>query len=88
MSEPFYILLEDDEARRIDAAAARDGLSKSEWVRRVLLAAAEPARVASAEEKLAAVRTAMEFDAPVADIEVMLAEIEQGYLPPLGDSSD
>lgn len=81
MSSQLQVQFEDEEFRRIHAAAERDGLAVPDWARRVLLEAAGFARRASAEEKLAAVRAALEYRAPAPDIDIMLAEIEQGYLP-------
>jgi hypothetical protein len=85
MSKRLQVILEDGEFRALRAAARRHGMPVSEWVRRALREAhrREPRR--NAEQKLRAVEAAMRHDAPTADIERMLGEIEQGYLEPLPD---
>jgi hypothetical protein len=61
-------------------AARRDGLPVSEWVRRALREARRREPQGDIDRKLRALREAMRHEGPTADIEQMLAEVEQGYL--------
>lgn len=65
-----------EEIRQI---ARRQNVTVAEWVRRVLRAAKREETLADAGKKLRAVREAVQYNAPTADIEQMLAEIERGY---------
>lgn len=60
--------------------ARRYGMTLSEWTRHALRLAKRQAPSWQRELKLSAVREALMFDAPAPDIDVMLKEIEQGYL--------
>jgi hypothetical protein len=55
-------------------------MSLAEWVRQALEAARRREPVGDVAKKLAAVRAAAQYNFPAPDIEVMLTEIEQGYL--------
>lgn len=70
--------MDEDEWAEIEAVARRRGQTVSDWVRGVLRAARRDEPTRSADRKLAALRAAMEFDAPTADIDQMLAEIASG----------
>jgi hypothetical protein len=52
----------------------------AEWVRQALDLARRREPVHDTAKKLAAVRAAVQHNGPAADIDVMLAEIERGYL--------
>ncbi len=65
-----------DEIRRL---ARRERVTVGEWVRRVLREARSNRPVHDAETKLKAVRKAVQHSFPTAEIDKMLAEIEQGY---------
>ena len=80
MSKRLQVILKDPDYREIRRAACSKGLTVSEWVRQALAAARREAPSKSVEQKLAAIRAATLVNAPTADIEQMLAEIEQGYL--------
>ena len=55
-------------------------MSIAEWVRQALAHARRREPLGDVEKKLAAIRAAAKHEFPTADIETMLAEIEQGYL--------
>ncbi len=52
----------------------------SEWVRRTLREAHQQESTGDVDAKLRAVRQAVGFEFPTADIDQMLDEIERGYL--------
>jgi hypothetical protein len=83
MSKRLQVILEDGEFRALRAAARRQGVPVSEWVRRALREAHRREPRGDAERKLRAVEAAMRHDAPTADIDQMLDEIERGYTEPL-----
>jgi hypothetical protein len=72
--------LPDSEYREIQLAARSRQMSIAEWVRQELVHACRREALGDIEKKLAAVRVAVQYESPTADIETMLAEIEQGYL--------
>jgi hypothetical protein len=73
MSTRLQILVPAGLDRRIDMAAQRSRLSRSAWVRRAIERALEDDRVGGdALDRLAALQ------APTADIDVMLHDIEAG----------
>ncbi|MGH9791610.1 MAG: antitoxin [Candidatus Acidiferrales bacterium] len=74
------MILKDPEYRAIQRAARARHMSIAAWVRRALEAARRQEPVADAAKKLAALHAAVQHNFPTADIEQMLAEIEQGYL--------
>jgi Ribbon-helix-helix protein, copG family len=82
MSKRLQVLLDEPEWREIQRAARAGRLTVSEWVRQALRAARARAPIASGTLKIEVIRRAARLDFPTADIEQMLAEIEQGYLPP------
>ena len=65
--------------RELRAIARRHQMSVGEWVRQTLRAARTREPLVDAAKKLRAVRRAAEYSFPVADVETMIAEIEQGY---------
>jgi hypothetical protein len=79
MCKRLQVLLDEAELREIQKTARRSRMTVAEWVRQALRQArrAEPMR--DTMRKLDTVRLAVRHDFPTADIDVMLAEIEQGY---------
>jgi hypothetical protein len=71
--------MDEAELRAIRRAARRQQLTVSEWVRRTLRAARESHDRPDGGAKLEAIRLAAGHSFPTADVEQMLAEIEQGY---------
>jgi hypothetical protein len=55
-------------------------MSIAEWVRQALALARRREPVGDAGKKVEIIRAAAKHDFPTADIDSMLAEIEQGYL--------
>ncbi len=80
MSTRLQVVISDEETASLKAAAAREGVTVSEWVRRALREATRRQTVGSVEVRLSAIRAASELDFPTADIDDMLAEIERGYV--------
>lgn len=66
--------------RHYHRIARAEGLTLSEWVRRTLDAAGREASERRIQRKLRAVEEAGTWNAPTADPEQMLAEIEAGRL--------
>ena len=79
MSKRLQVILADDEMSAIQKLASAESLTVGEWVRRSLREAREQKPSTSAEAKLRAVRRSAELSFPVADLDQMLSEIEQGY---------
>ncbi len=73
------MVLEKAELREIQEAARRHRLTVSEWVRQALRSARRAEPRTGTRKKLEVVRAAAKHKFPVADIDQMLAEIEQGY---------
>jgi hypothetical protein len=80
MAKRLQVILQDPEYREIKRAARSRRMSIAEWVRQALRLARRREPLTDVAKKLAAVRAAAKFNAPTADIDVMLAEIESGYL--------
>jgi hypothetical protein len=80
MAKRLQVILKDPEYREIKRAARSRHMSIAEWVRQALQHARQREPRASVAKKLAAVRAAARYNAPTADIDRMLAEIESGYL--------
>lgn len=78
MSKRLQIVVEDEEHERFRKAAAREGLSLSEWVRRALERARQTQKGPAPSRKLSALDRALECGYPTADIDEMLEEIEKG----------
>lgn len=73
MSHRLQVLLPEGLAARVQKAAERSRLSRSAWVRRVIERALEDER--AARDPLTALSG---LNAPTADIDRMLSEIEAG----------
>ena len=80
MAKRLQVILQDPEYREIQRAARSRRMSIAEWVRQALTHARRREPLGDVEKKLAAIRAAAKYEFPTADIETMLAEIEQGYL--------
>ena len=80
MAKRLQVIVQDPEYREIQRAARSRRMSIAEWVRQALTTARRREPVGDVEKKLAALRAAAKYESPTADIETMLAEIEQGYL--------
>jgi hypothetical protein len=79
MSTRLQVVMTDDELEAIREAARRRGMTVSEWTRTVLREARRADAHGDADRKLAAIRAAHRYAYPTADIDQMLAEVEQGY---------
>lgn len=80
MAKRLQVILQDPDYREIQRTARARRMSIAEWVRQALAQARRHESLGDVEKKLAAIRTAARHEAPTADIETMLAEIERGYL--------
>lgn len=85
MTKRLQVLMDDDELRAIQRLAKRERVTTAEWVRRQLREGASAADRPDTAKKLAAIHAAYLHRAPAPDIDVMLQEIERGYL---ADSPD
>jgi malonyl CoA-acyl carrier protein transacylase len=79
MSKRLQVVFEDAEFEEVRRAAQSRGTTVSEWVRQTLRQARRGDASGDVEHRLAVVRAAARYDFPTADVETMLAEIEQGY---------
>jgi len=79
MAKRLQVILKDPEYREIQRAARARHMTIAAWVRRALEWARRQEPAGDAAKKIAAIRAAAKFEGPTADIEQMLAEIEQGY---------
>lgn len=80
MAKRLQVILQDPDYREIQRAARSRRMSIAQWVREALTRARRQEPSGDIEKKIAAVRTAAQFESPTSDIETMLAEIERGYL--------
>jgi hypothetical protein len=80
MTKRLQVLLPDPEYREIQKIARSRRISVAQWVRQALHEAKREEPLGDVSNKLEALRAAAKFEFPTADIEQMLAEIEQGYL--------
>jgi hypothetical protein len=79
MSKRLQVLFDESDFGRLKDAARAEGMTLSEWVRQTLRRELRARPGASADRKLETVRAASRHHFPTADIDQMLAEIEQGY---------
>ena len=84
MSKRLQVLLDEHELVELRSIAERHGTTVSEWVRQVIRAARRREFSGDPARKLDAIRLATDHAFPTADIEVMLAEAERGYLDETG----
>jgi hypothetical protein len=80
MAKRLQVILQDPEYREIQRAARSRQMSIAEWVRQALALARRREPLGDVEKKLAAIRAAVKYESPTADIKTMLDEIERGYL--------
>ena len=80
MAKRLQVILQDSDYRDIQRMARSRRMSIAEWVRQALDLARRREPVHDTAKKLAVVRAAVQHNGPTADIQVMLAEIERGYL--------
>lgn len=80
MAKRLQVILQDSDYRDIQRMARSRHMSIAEWVRQALDLARRRQPVHDTAKKLAVVRAAVQHNGPTADIQVMLAEIERGYL--------
>jgi len=80
MTKRLQVLFEDDEYRALQQSAREERMTMAEWVRQTLRQA-RLGRRRSVDRKLQALAKACRHQFPTADIDVMLNEIEKGYLP-------
>ena len=81
MSKRLQVLFDEEELAELQEIARRNHMSVAEWVRQALRQARSQQPVQSGTLKRQALRRAMEYEFPTADIEEMLAQIERGYEP-------
>lgn len=79
MSKRLQVLLPESEMDELRRIARRERLTVAEWVRRALRTARSRQPLTAPEAKLKAIRKAVDYSFPTADIQDMLAEIERGY---------
>ena len=80
MSERLQVLLDETEFAEIRRIAKRHHMTVAEWVRQALRTARRDEPSTDPRRKLMAVREAARYEYPTADIDVMLADIESGYI--------
>jgi len=80
MAKRLQVILRDPDYREIQRMARSRHMSMAEWVRQALDLARRREPVHDTAKKLAAVRAAVQHNGPTADIDVILTEIERGYL--------
>ncbi len=80
MSKRLQVILEDEEMREIQRLARQQHTTVAEWVRRALRAMRQRQPNESSEKKIQAIRAAARHSFPTAEIDVMLQQIESGYL--------
>ena len=79
MAKRLQVILQDPEYREIQRAASAQRMTIAAWVRQALAMARRREPVGDSGKKLDIVRAAARHSYPTADIDTMLAEIEQGY---------
>ena len=81
MSKRLQVILQDSVYREIRRVARARRMTIAEWVRHALDLARRQEPTTDVDKKLAVVRAAVRHNGPTADVDVMLDEIERGYLP-------
>ena len=79
MSKRLQVLLEESEFKEIQRVARAQRMTVAEWVRQTLRTARSREPLGDVKKKLEVVRAASKHSYPTADIDRMIAEIEQGY---------
>jgi hypothetical protein len=80
MSTRLQVVVDKEELAGYRRAAAREGVTVSEWVRQTLRRAERHVAGGDVAPKLEAVRAAVAHEFPTGDIDEVLADIERGYL--------
>jgi hypothetical protein len=80
MAKRLQVILQDPDYRDIQRMARSRHMSIAEWVRQALDLARRREPIHDTAKKLAVVRAAVQHNGPTADIQLMLSEIERGYL--------
>jgi len=80
MSKRLQVLFDEPEFDELRGIGQRHGMTVSEWVRQVIRAARRRESDGDPATKLEAIRAGAAHRFPTADIDVMLAETERGYL--------
>jgi hypothetical protein len=81
MSKRLQVVMSEAEWKAYQRAARAKKIPLSEWVRQALRSARESEPGVSVDQKLGAVRAAVQHHFPTGNIDQMLAEIERGYGP-------
>jgi len=76
MSDHLKIAMSGEELKSIRDVARGQGMTVTEWVREALAKACCHVAVSGGDRKLAAIRAAVRYKFPTADIDRMLSEIE------------
>ena len=79
MAKRPQVILKDPEYREVKRAARSRRMSIAEWVRQALDQAYRQEPLGGPGRKLAVIRAAAQCAYPTADIDRILAEIENGY---------
>jgi len=79
MTKRLQVLFEDDEYRALQQSAREERMTVAEWVRQALRQAQHRRRRA-VDTKLQALKRACRHQFPTGDIDLILDEIEKGYL--------
>jgi len=79
MKKRLHVRLTDTEYQEIQRAARSCNMSVADWVRQALGIVRCKGLSGSVAKKLEAVRLAARLEFPTADMDAMLAEIEDGY---------
>lgn len=80
MAKRLQVILQDSDYREIKRVARARRMTIAEWVRHALDLARRREPTIDVGKKLAVIRAAVKHNGPTADIDVMLDEIERGYL--------
>lgn len=84
MSKRLQVVVAEDELERYECSAKAAGLTVSAWARQAMNAAERHTSNGDVEAKLAVIRKAATYNlTPAVDIDTMLAENEQRYVPNL-----
>lgn len=79
MSTRLQVVVDEAELDEIRGAAARQGMTVSEWVRQAVRAARSNDSAIAPARKYEAIRRAADHAFPTGQVEDMLRDIEQGY---------
>ena len=79
MSMRLQVILDDEELARYKACAARDGVNLSTWVRMALTLAERSRPRKTPEERMVAVKRAMDIPATERVPTPTIAELRQGF---------